>query len=411
MEEYLLDKAYNQQVGETYDDWKYRLILGKRDGNVSLSWAEICTLLNLSCSSEHIRKIALGVAEYRDFLKEKNQNSLSEVPQSSIDAIDDKRFELQRQKMQMQDQKRELNKKLREWARADHIQQEIVKAIKNLKPLAPHKCHCHTGEEISTNEGVLLLSDWHVGQFTMNFNNSFNDVILEARVRQLEDKVIEYGKLHNVCRMHVFALGDFINGLIHVTTRINNTENVIQQCMHASELLCDVISTLSENFEDVSVYFARGNHDRVSANMKESVTAESFFDIIQWYLAARLEGIENVHFIENTVDSEIATATICGQKIFAVHGHKDKPAKAVQNLSLMLHEIPDYVFMGHFHSAAEREVQGAEIIVNSSLCGTDDYAVSIRKYSKPAQKFMIFNDGGRLCTYNIQLGNGKTLAA
>ena len=399
-----MDKSYNQQVEETYDDWKYRLILGKRDGNVSLSWAEICKLLDLPCSSEHIRKIALGVAEYRDFLKEKNQNSLSEIPESAVTAIDDKRFELKRQKMQMQDQKRELNKKLREWARADHIQQEIVKAIKTLKPLVPHKCHCHAEDEVSDNEGVLLLSDWHVGQFTMNANNSFNDVVLEQRVQKLEDKTIEYGKLHKVSRMHVFALGDFINGLIHVTTRINNTENVIQQCMHASELLCDVISTLSENFEDVSVYFARGNHDRVSANMKESVTAESFFDLIQWYLAARLEGIENVHLIENTVDSEIITADICGQKIFAVHGHKDKPAKAVQNLSLMLREIPDYVFMGHFHSAAEREVQGAEVIVNSSLCGTDDYAVSIRKYSKPAQKFMIFNEDGRLCTYSIQLG-------
>ena len=399
-----MDKSYNQQVEETYDDWKYRLILGKRDGNVSLSWAEICKLLDLPCSSEHIRKIALGVAEYRDFLKEKNQNSLSEIPESAVTAIDDKRFELKRQKMQMQDQKRELNKKLREWARADHIQQEIVKAIKTLTPLVPHKCHCHAEDEVSDSEGVLLLSDWHVGQFTMNANNSFNDVVLEQRVQKLEDKTIEYGKLHKVSRMHVFALGDFINGLIHVTTRINNTENVIQQCMHASELLCDVISTLSENFEDVSVYFARGNHDRVSANMKESVTAESFFDLIQWYLAARLEGIENVHLIENTVDSEIITADICGQKIFAVHGHKDKPAKAVQNLSLMLREIPDYVFMGHFHSAAEREVQGAEVIVNSSLCGTDDYAVSIRKYSKPAQKFMIFNEDGRLCTYSIQLG-------
>ena len=409
-EEYHLDKAYNQQVGEDYEDWKYRLILGKRDGSVKISWAEICELLGLNCSSEHIRNIALGVADYRDFLNEKRQEAADDIPQSSIDKLDEKKFELQRQKIQMQDQKRELNKKLREWARADHIRDEIVKAIKSLKPLAPHKCHCHAEEEISTNEGVLLLSDWHVGQFTMNINNSFNDVVLEARVRKLEEKTIEYGKLHKVGRMHVFALGDFINGLIHVTTRINNTENVIQQCMHASELLCDVIGTLSENFEDVSVYFARGNHDRVSANMKESVTAESFFDLIQWYLAARLEGIENVHLIENTVDSEIITADICGQKIFAVHGHKDKPAKAVQNLSLMLREIPDYVFMGHFHSAAEREVQGAEVIVNSSLCGTDDYAVSIRKYSKPAQKFMIFNEDGRLCTYNIQLGN-KTLAA
>ena len=397
-----MKKQYNQQPGEQYDDWKYRLILGKRDGSVDMTWSDIVRTLGLKYNGEAMRKIATGITAYRDYMKEKNQECLEESQQSSIDAIDDKRFELDRKKKQMQDQKRELNKQLREWARAEHIQEEIVKAVKTLKPL--RLTPCKEPEYKLENEGVLLLSDWHVGMCTDNFNNVFNDVVLEQRVEKLIEKTIEYGMLHEIRTVHVFALGDFINGLIHVTTRINNTEDVISQCMHASELLANVIGRLSETFPDVRVYFTRGNHDRVSANMKESVTAESFFDVIQWYLTARLNDVENVRIYENGVDDEIVVANICGKTVFAVHGHKDKPNKAVQNLSLSLKMIPDYVFMGHFHAAAEQDIQGSEVVVNGCLCGTDDYAKKLRKVSKPTQKFMVFNDDGRLCTYNIYLG-------
>ena len=92
-----------------------------------------------------------------------------------------------------------------------------------------------------------------------------------------------------------------------------------------------------------------------------------------------------------------------GQTIFAAHGHKDKPATAVEHLSLLLKTFPDMVLLGHYHSAAEREIQGAEVIVNGSLCGTDDYAMSLRRTSKPSQKLLVINREGRLCTYNITL--------
>lgn len=80
-------KECNQLKFEDYNDWKYRIILNKRDGKINMSWTDICSMLNLNCSSEYIRKIATGIAEYRDYLKSKNQSMLSDIPQSSIDAI------------------------------------------------------------------------------------------------------------------------------------------------------------------------------------------------------------------------------------------------------------------------------------------------------------------------------------
>jgi len=394
-----IKKEYNQSLEETYDDWKYRIILGKRDGKVDMSWDEIISMLGLTCSNDYLRKIAAGIEGYRNYLRNRNEETLENAPQSAIDAIDDKEFQLRRQKMRMQDQKRELNKKLREWARAEHIQEEFIKAVKDLPKLPEvNPINKINGDK----EGILMLSDWHAGMVSDNACNIFNTRVLQERVQTLVDKTIEACVCHNIGKVHIFCLGDMVNGLIHVTTRINNEEDVVKQSMLVAELICKVINELLE-VADVELYWSRGNHDRVVANKKESICTESFADMILWYIKARLENTDGLSFHENEVDDEIVVADVLGNTIFAAHGHKDKPTKAVENLSLLLKKFPDMVLLGHFHSAAEREVQGAEVIVNGSLCGTDAYAFSLRCTSHPVQKFLVMSEQGRECTYNIRL--------
>jgi hypothetical protein len=66
--------------------------------------------------------------------------------------------------------------------------------------------------------------------------------------------------------------------------------------------------------------------------------------------------------------------------------------------------FPDYIFTSHFHHNIEDEIHSCEVIVNPSLIGTDNYSKDLRRSSKPAQKFMIFNpEEGRECSYNIRL--------
>jgi UDP-2,3-diacylglucosamine pyrophosphatase LpxH len=398
---------YNQQPGETLNAWKYRMIFAKTKKECKLSWNEICDMLSLGCSGEYLRKIAYGIKEYADYVEEETEERSDQYYNADeITEMENKEFQLRREKMRMQDQKRELNKLLREWARAEHIQREIGKAVENAAKQHPLKFKKRK-HEFKNREAALILSDWHKGLKTINLENTFNDAVFIQRITELVEKTVEYGHDHKVKTIHVFALGDLINGLIHVTTRINNTEDVIKQSMSVAETLCNIVGTLSEEFEEVKVYFARGNHDRVTPNKKESIAGESFFDVVPWYLQARLEGIKNVELVENQKNDEIIVANIMGSKIFAVHGHNDKVSNVVQNLSLMLKEFPNYIFMGHYHHNAEDEIHGAEVIVNSSLSGTDDYAIDIRSTAKPAQKLIIFNENGRLCTYNIRLDVNK----
>lgn len=397
-------KEFRQQAGEAYEEWKYRVIFAKAKKKCSLSWDEISDMLNLGCRGDYLRKIAYGVKKYADFLDARKEDAReSGRYDDELTELENKTFAMQREKMRMQDQKRELNKLLRDWARAEHIQEEIHKAVKNLAKMKPLNVKPHKPDGWETTEAALLLSDWHKGMVTDNRNNKFNDAVFQQRIEKLVEQTIEHGRRQKVGSLHVFCLGDLVNGLIHVTTRINNEENVVKQTMQVAETLSEIIGRLSEEFDKVNLYWSRGNHDRVTPDKKESLTKESFFDFIPWYLESRLEGIPNIDFVDSNLDDEVIHANIKGSEIFAVHGHRDKLDSVIQNLSLIYHIFPDYVFMGHYHHTEEKEIQGAEAIINGSLCGADDYAVSLRRTTKPSQKLIIFDENGRLCTYNLRL--------
>lgn len=398
-----MEKEYNQEIGETYEEWRRRILLGIVTKNVKLEWLEACILLGMPWDTAKAQEMANKFRQEEVAKEEamaKSEEELAAYPQ--WDALDEKTAKMERAKMQFQDQKREYRKELRKFARAEHLMDEVKKACANTKPvLIADTAKTPSRSEIGDNEGVLLLSDWHKGQVSSNHWNTYNDVVFKKRIQELLEQTISYGKLHEIHTLHVMILGDLINGLIHISTRINNEENVIKQTIQAAEMLSDMLNELSRYF-DVNVYFARGNHDRVSANKKESIDGESFFDLLQYYVTARIDEMHpTLHVMTNEIDPEIIRAEVAGHVCYGVHGHKDKVNMVAKNLTTFMHEIPDFIFMGHFHSAAEQEVNGIEVVVNASMCGTDDFAVSLRRNSQPSQKLMIINPRGRLCTYNI----------
>jgi hypothetical protein len=124
---------YNQQNNEELLDWKYRLIFGKAKKEVKLSWDEISLLLGLCCSGEYLHKIAYGVLEYSEHLESKNLQVLSSNAETIIGELEMKRFEMEREKMRMQDQKRELNKQF--YAEQIISLKKFIVSLKRLKSL------------------------------------------------------------------------------------------------------------------------------------------------------------------------------------------------------------------------------------------------------------------------------------
>lgn len=403
-------QEYMQQPSETEQDWRYRLMLGKARKKIDMSWDEIGAMLGMG-SGQYVRKLAYGIIRYVDYLKEKLDlgdeidDDEAQALIDEINAIDQKVFQLKTETVRMRDQRREFNRVIREQARSEHIKDQLHDSVLSLAKLKPIEFARRPAIK-SKREAALLLSDWHKGLNALNHWNEINDTVFQERIKILTEKTIKYAKENNVSKLHCFLLGDLVHGLIHVTARIAATEDSVTQTKAVAETLSYVLAEFAKEFNTVKVYCARGNHERMSANIKESVASESFFDLIPWYLKARLNHIPNIQFVDNEYDEEIIVVDICGQKIFGAHGHRDHLKSVIQNLSLMLRMFPDYVFLGHYHKSMEDGVHSAEVIVNPSLSGVDEYAKEKRLTGKPAQKLIIFDqDEGRLCTYNIKLAS------
>lgn len=58
--------------GENNFEYKLRLCKMKFSGEIDLSWEEICSILGLDYSGDHLRKMAYGLIEYDNYIKDSN---------------------------------------------------------------------------------------------------------------------------------------------------------------------------------------------------------------------------------------------------------------------------------------------------------------------------------------------------
>jgi len=344
----------------------------------------------------------------KSILRKKNllptkKDVVSEEVQNKFYNIRLQEIELQKSKIKLRDERTELNKIIREQARSETTQEKFQESLNQINETRPLKVE-NTIKINSNNEMIAVFTDWHYGVFTDNHFNSFNKEEFHKRVELFLNEIIKKGLKNNISKLHIFEIGDMIQGNIHLVSRITNTENVIKQIQEVSETICDMLSNLGNRFQEINYYSLVGNHSRFSPNKLESLRSENMEYLIDWYLKGRLNNFKNIIFHENE-DDEVINTTVCGNRIFAVHGDSDKMSNVVQNLSLMYKQFPDLILIGHMHHFAIDTIQDVQVIMSGSLSGTDDYAKSIRKVGSASQTIIIYEDGKQEGIYNIKLNN------
>lgn len=377
--------------------------IDKVDGVNDLDWEDIVEKYNLTCHRDVLRKgVASPLSAYTvyNFMKKKMESNVDS--NAILKEIEEKKLELEKERIKLQDQRREYKKYLRQDARFEYLKETMVDKIKNdiniTNPLNINQVDINT----SDREAVLILSDWHIGSTSNNHWNKFNLSIAKERVEKLLKKTVQYCLTHKVSTIHIELLGDLTNGYLHLGNRVENEEDVISQVMTVSEMLSQFINSLSSYVDKVKVYSSTGNHGRCSANLKESLELENFERLIPWYLEARLNN-PKVEFIPNEIDNNLIVIRFLNEVIYGVHGHLDKPNVMIDNWCKMLKEFPTEAHLGHFHSYKEFDEYDMTTTVNGTLSGVDEFAKKIRKTSKPMQTLMIYSEEGRECTYKIKL--------
>ena len=346
-----------------------------------------------------------GSAEaYRGFVKNRMKKENTLPVATSVNAIESacddilvqQKHEIYKERQKLRDERTNLNKTLRDEARIERFQDTLIEAIKELPALPKVHYDGFAGVSgftfLDSVEAIAMLSDLHVGMEIDTYCNKYNLEIAAKRLGKWADEVIHYCKLHDVDRLNVVNLGDLIYGIIHTTIRLQQEFDVGTQVMQVGELLAQTLCKLQEAAPEVIYRSCTDNHSRFMPDKNQHIEEETWCRVIDWYLETRLKDT-NIQMVNDNLSPSLGKFSLLnGKTVMFAHGHLDKPNSSFQNFIGATEEFVHYVLLGHYHSEHTKMYQNMKVLINGSICGTDPYAESIRKYTKPSQTLLIFDE-------------------
>ncbi|MGM7720507.1 hypothetical protein [Metabacillus sp. Hm71] len=387
----------HRQENESFMEYHIRLF--DRKDEYGIDKFEIAALLNKEFGSSYDE--SKWRKDYAQYLKWKDFIISNNLDDEIVRKHEEIKIDAEKEKIRNQDQKREYKKMIRNQARFEKLQDDIVIAVSQLEKKKPLTFSPSAEKGLSEKHGLALFSDWHYGMEVNNTLNKFNKQVFNERVAKLVNKIIENGKRNKISTLHVANLGDMVSGIIHVSTRVQSNEDIIEQTKYVSETLAEVLSKLANEFETIKYYNVIGNHGR-TGHKSDVGLKENFEYLIPWFLEARLKDFNNIDIVTDQ-DGYIA-AKIFDEDVIYVHGNFDRVDQCVTKLPQILGFVPSYIIGGHIHHHYEKEHGKTTVIVNNSLIGADDHSTQGRYGGKPGQKFIVFDENDGLeCTYNIKL--------
>lgn len=371
---------FKRQDNETYVSFMKRIVNGVRVGEVSYEEMGDYLLGADNCySSENLRKCY--------YLLDKIVDRLDDVictGDEMLSEISRQKDELYKERVRLRDKVRARNKSLTEDARFENLCDILKERLDEMPPVV-----MESQQKIvnGTLEASLLVSDIHYGLKIDNMVNLYDKEVCRDRLNELADKTMYYCEKNKVGLLHVELLGDLCSGIINVSNRVEEEEDVIAQIVEVAELLAAMIRKLQTKIPKVDVYAVFGNHGRAIPNKKESLTRENLERLVFHYLKLRLPNVKVI----TSENEDLLTVKIAGRSMVLTHGTNDTPSSAVTNCVRVLGYKPDEIHMGHLHTFGWEDDNDSDVIVNGSLVGTDVYAMDIRKSTKPSQTLRIYD--------------------
>jgi len=383
------------------------IVLGKMvDHTIDDDYEELSERLfgDGSCfSATEVRKRMYGMKAVIDAIEREGEDAIRSTDRMS--ELDRKKIELQAERQKFYDQRNAFNKLVRERSRQEELNEILVKSIQEGDlPRLDYEFDPYGVVTQSDNDLLVSLNDIHYGATVENYWNTYNSDICREMMCRYLDRIIQIARTHSSQNCIVWANGDEISGNIHKSITVTNKENVIEQIKGVSELIAEFIAELSKHFVTVTFVSVAGNHSRLDPNKDNALVSERLDDLIEWYLAARLQSFENVIIGGGEkVDETMYLIDVRGKTYCGVHGDFDGSPSKIQALQTMARKPLYAVLSGHLHHCKIDDVQGIRTIMAGSFLGMDDYCVQKRIYGRPEQMVCVCDETGVRCSYNVSL--------
>lgn len=356
-----------------------------------LDWSEINNKYNIDFNSDTTRKGCqpplFGGVFVKQYMEEKYSNNLLSNNGEYLKELKKQKYEILKERQKLFDERTSLKKELREQARRESMFEIIKHAIDEYVPVKFDYIYNQIND--SDNDLIIHVTDVHCGVDINSVFNVFNTDILKQRLKKYLDEIIDIRNTYKSENAYVILGGDMIHGLIHINSRIEAKENIVMQIMTVADLISNFVYELSKVFKNVEVHTTAGNHSRSTANKEESVKGENFDLLIPYACKKDLKNVNNVMFVDNYLDCDIATFKVRGHMIFAAHGDKDSANTVVNNMIKFARkaniDLPDICYLGHRHTNGLTTVDDVKVIESGCVDGMDSYSIDKRLIGTPEQ--------------------------
>ena len=363
-------------------------------------WDDLCERFDLNINPGTLRKAGVGVKLVSD---------------AGLLATDAELFDvhyMERQKTR--DLNAQIHEAFRAEARSELLREILHDSIASLPSIMPPEGRPERKKR-GEREMVLCLGDFHYGAdihvegLYGETLNEYNDKVFERRMWSLLAEVEEIVRKENVDVLHVFLVGDLIDGMLRQSQLMRLQYGIVESTVRLSETLAQWISNLTL-FADIHVYACTGNHSEIRPLKAKSreYEDENLEKIIMWFLDERFTENECV-----TIHSDckrMVMADVCGFNFLLLHGDGVKKIKQIAQDAVNLYQKPvDFFICGHLHREEDipsgMTSDGHSVIIRTpSICGIDRYAQSLGYGGGAGATMILMEKGyGRRCVYPIKL--------
>lgn len=356
-------------------------------------------------SDEYIRRSA---KVFSIFLKHLDDVGEVEAEGEMQDMLE----QLKAERIKIQTANLEYNAIQRAEARNDLFNEQIIEAIKRLKPIEANRPKIIVEPKKAHRTALLAISDLHAGS-TFTVRGIYNEIVNEysydimcARLMSIIDKIEADDLVFE--NLTVAICGDLVEGILRESSLTKLREPVTDTVIRLAEFLSEWIYQLSNRLEtEVNVVIIGGNHDTVrSLTSRPMFEGENLTKIVVEFIKLRLQDLD---WIKVDDYQDVAIKNIQGVNVMFQHG-EDKDLKTTMDYFSNLYNIDvDEIVAGHLHRTESKtvgitELGDRQLTRVGSIVGVDSYAKQIRASARPSCYMALYEeDNGKTWSRNYYL--------
>ena len=395
---------YKRYENETEDELIYRICSQKDQIG---TWKDVRDILNNLLNYSYNESTYRKKYQYFNKLLYANSSKFADS-EAQLETLREEKRELEKLKKQIQTEKIEYNKWLREEARDKLITEKIVNAINNQEKFdIPSPIIIDT---ISKREGLLCFGDEHVGtEFIVKglFGETINEYNLDVFYRRMSDlltQTVKIIKKENIDILNIFSLGDFTDGVLRVSQLKNLKYGVVESTVLYANYISEWLNELSK-YVKIRFQTVQGNHSqlRLLDQVKGTFEHENMEMIVSNTIKYRLKDNPNFKYIDTM--NGMMINKICGFNFVGIHGEVKSMEQALKDYQLMYDIKIDYLIAGHLHHSKSETIGIDKEVINvPSIIGVDPYSIKLRKTSNAGATLLIISEEyGKEIEYSIKL--------